>query len=461
MSEIEEMVKMPTATADGSYLSTTGKGRIDGEKRCADAPACAINHQSTRERRSAGPGANTVPLPPVFKRLAWSNLAAQSAEQIGLAAAPIFAVLALGADAGEAGLLQTAQTLPFLLVSIPAGVLADRLSRSRLLVATEALRTVSLLIIVGLAALNLLNLSLLAFLGFVGACGTVAYSVTTPALIPSLVTAHDLSRANAKIELARTAAFAAGPALGGALVGWTGATVAFAWACGLSLCAVVLLSGVREPRRATGPRRRLLHEIREGAAFVFNHDLLLPVFLTQFIFNAAFFVLYAAYVPHALNWLRLSASQVGITLGIYGVGMVIGAVCAAHVMRKLKFGLVIATGPVAGLVGSLLLALTIWVPSFTLAGLGFFLLGVGPILWVISTTTLRQTVTPPALLGRVSAINIVAYGARPIGAAIGAVVGGIYNAQVCLIVAALAFALQAAVVLLSRLPRLVEQPAAS
>jgi predicted MFS family arabinose efflux permease len=406
------------------------------------------------------PGTHTIPLTPVFKRLAWSNLAAQSAEQIGLAAAPIFAVLALGADAGEAGLLQTAQTLPFLLVSIPAGVLADRLSRSRLLAATEALRTVSLLIIVALAALNLLNLPLLALLGFVGACGTVAYNVTTPALIPGLVKAEDLSRANAKIELARTAAFAAGPALGGALVGWTGATTAFAWACGLSLCAVFLLSGVREPQRATVPRRRLLHEIREGASFVFNHNLLLPIFLTQFIFNVAFFILYAAYVPHALKWLHLSASEVGITLGIYGVGMVIGALCAARIMHNLRLGVVIAIGPVAGLIGSLLLALTIWAPSFMLAGLGFFFLGVGPILWVISTTTLRQTVTPSALLGRVSAINIVAYGARPIGAAIGAVVGGIYNAQVCLIVAVLAFALQAAVVLLSHLPRLVEQPAA-
>jgi hypothetical protein len=63
---------------------------------------------------------STVQLASVVKRLAWSNLAAQSAEQIGLAAAPIFAVLALGAGAGEAGFLQTAQTLPFLLISIPA-----------------------------------------------------------------------------------------------------------------------------------------------------------------------------------------------------------------------------------------------------------------------------------------------------------------------------------------------------
>ena len=54
-----------------------------------------------------------------FPRLAWSNLAAQSAEQIGLAATPLVAVLALGAGAGETGFLQTAQTLPF---AIRAGV---------------------------------------------------------------------------------------------------------------------------------------------------------------------------------------------------------------------------------------------------------------------------------------------------------------------------------------------------
>ena len=64
-----------------------------------------------------------------FHRLAWSNLAAQSAEQTCLAAVPMVAVLALGAGAAQTGLLSAAQTLPFLLMSIPAGLLADRRSR--------------------------------------------------------------------------------------------------------------------------------------------------------------------------------------------------------------------------------------------------------------------------------------------------------------------------------------------
>jgi hypothetical protein len=62
---------------------------------------------------------NDTVLPPTFSRLAWSNLAAQSAEQIALAAAPIVAVLLLGVGEGRTGLLQTALTLPFLLFASP------------------------------------------------------------------------------------------------------------------------------------------------------------------------------------------------------------------------------------------------------------------------------------------------------------------------------------------------------
>src|SRR6516225_1257695 len=96
------------------------------------------------DRKASGAAAK---LPAAFNRLAWSNLAAQSAEQIALAAAPIVAVLTLGSGAGATGVLQTAQTLPFLLFAIPAGVLADRMSRRTLMAAAEGLRTVSLLAI--------------------------------------------------------------------------------------------------------------------------------------------------------------------------------------------------------------------------------------------------------------------------------------------------------------------------
>jgi predicted MFS family arabinose efflux permease len=397
-------------------------------------------------------------LPSVFRRLAWSNLAAQSAEQIGLAATPILAVIAFGGGAGETGVLQTAQTLPFVLFAIPAGVLADRLSRRTVMACAEAVRALSLAAVLALAALGLLNWPLLAALGFLGACGTVAFSATAPALVPSLVRSDALAAANARIELARTVAFAAGPALGGALVGGLGGAAAFGVAAALSAAAVILLSGVREPPRPPRTPRHPLDDVRDGARFMFRHPLLRPIFATQFVFNTAFFVLQAVFVPYAVRHLGLSASGVGVTLGTYGAGMVAGALIAGRVMRRLPIGIVIAIGPVAGLVAALVMLLTIWAPAAPLAAASFFLMGAGPIIWVISTTTLRQTVTPPELLGRVSALNIVAYGARPIGAAIGAVVGGLYGAEVCLAVACLGFFVQAATILASPVVRLARPP---
>src|SRR5271156_4676552 len=277
-------------------------------------------------------------LPTTFNRLAWSNLSAQSAEQIALAAAPIVAVLLLGAGEGQTGLLQTALTLPFILFAIPAGLLADRISRRRLMAGAEALRAAALSIILLLIGLDLLTLPLLALLGFVAVCGTVVYSVAAPALVPSLVTPDRLPAANARIELARTVAFASGPALGGVLVGWVGAAPAFGFAAALSVIAVVLLSGIYEPARAPAPCRHPLRDIREGAVFVLHHPLLRPVFITQFIFNTASFLLLAVFVPYAVRRLGLTAVGVGTTLAMYGVGMVAGALSATRVMRRLPFG---------------------------------------------------------------------------------------------------------------------------
>ena len=397
-------------------------------------------------------------LPATFNRLAWSNLAAQSAEQIALAAAPIVAVLMLGVAEGETGLLQTALTLPFILFAIPAGLLTDRISRRRLMAGAEALRAAALAGILILIAIGNLTLALLCLLGFIAVCGTVAYSVAAPALVPSLVAPELLPAANARIELARTIAFASGPALGGVLVGWVGAAPAFGFAAALSVIAVVLLSGIYEPKREAALRRHPLQDIKEGASFVLHHPLLRPVFITQFIFNTGSFLVLAVFVPYAVRRLGLSATGVGTTLAMYGVGMVVGALAATRVMKRLAFGTVIGLGPVTGFVAAIVMAITTFVPVPWLAGLSFFLLGVGPILWVISTTTLRQSVTPPRLLGRVSAINILSYGARPLGSALGAIVGGFYGAEACLYLAVAIFGAQALVILMSPAVALSRQP---
>ncbi|MBX3654264.1 MAG: MFS transporter [Ramlibacter sp.] len=415
---------------------------------------------STPTPTPEAPQAQALPGP--FARLAWSNLAAQSAEQLSLAAVPIVAVLALGAGAGEIGTLGVAQTLPFLLLSIPFGLLADRTSRRRLIVLAEGLRALTLVALLLAVATGHLSLGLLAALGFLGAVGTVGFSVAAPALVPALVPREALARANGRLELARSMAYAGGPALAGALVSWAGGTATFTLAAMLSAAAVACVWGVAEPARPEQPPRHPLRDLKDGAAMVWGHALLRPIILTAVAWNISWFVLQAAYVPYAMRALGLSAGAVGVTLAGYGSGMVVGALLAGRIVRAMPFGRAIQLGPAVSVLAAATMVATLLVPSGWLAGLSFFFFGVGPIVWTITSTTLRQTVTPNAMLGRVGAIFLtVNAGARPVGAALGGLVGAHWGEAACLVLALLGFGVQAWVIFASPMRELRGLPVAA
>ncbi|PVE43782.1 MFS transporter [Limnohabitans planktonicus] len=394
-----------------------------------------------------------------FQRLAWSNLLAQSAEQLSLAAVPIVAVLLLQAGPGEIGLLASIQSLPFLLLSMPLGLLADRTSRTRLMALAETLRALALLLLLALIVTGHVSIAALAIIGFMAAVGTVAFSVAAPSLVPALVQVDGLAQANGRLELARSAAFAAGPALAGALIAWTGASAAFVLSGMLSVAAVLCLRGIVEPTRAAMPARHPLLELQDGAKWVWQSDLLRPMMFCSVAWNISWFMLQAAYVPYAIHDLGLDASGVGVTLALYGVGMILGALLAPRVVRALPFGQAILLGPYFSVLAAVTMALTLYWPQGWLAALSYFFFGVGPIIWTITSTTLRQTVTPRAMIGRVTSINIVAStGARPLGAALGGVVGVSFPVSVSLWCVVLGFGLQAIIISASKIRTLKRLP---
>lgn len=400
-------------------------------------------------------------LPTSFRRLAWSNLLAQAAEQLSLAAVPIVAVLLLRAGPGEIGFLASIQSLPFLLLAMPLGLLADRLSRQRLMVLAEALRALALLFLWLMLLGGQLSIAALAVVGFMAAVGTVAFSVAAPSLVPALVGANELARANGRLELARSTAFAAGPALAGALIAWTGASAAFVLSGMLSVLAVLCLRGIREPVRAAVAPRHPLLELQDGAKWVWRSDLLRPIMFTSIAWNISWFMLQAAYVPYAMNDLGLNASGVGITLATYGVGMMVGALLAPRVVAALPLGQAILMGPYFSVLAALTMAMSLYWPQGWLAALSYFFFGVGPIIWTITSTTLRQTVTPRDMIGRVTSINIVvSTGARPLGAALGGFVGVSWPVSVSLWMVVLGFGVQAVIISASRVRTLKRLPAA-
>lgn len=404
------------------------------------------------------------PLPSPFQRLSLANLAAQSAEQLSLATVPLVAVLMLGSSVGDIGLLTAMGTLPFLLLSLPLGSLADRMPRQQLMLWGEVLRLTALLLMLAALHSSHLQVGWLAALSFAGAIGTVAFSVATPGLVSDLVPRPALAQANARLEVARSIAFASGPAVAGSLVAWAGGLPTMALAVALSGFAVLALLGLRSgvaPALAQQlpQRRHLLREVGEGARFVGQHALLMPLLVTGAVFNLAWFMLQTAFVPYAVRSLGMDAGAIGMTMACYGAGMLAGALTSPRLMAALPFGRAVQLGPVAGLAAAACLAATLAWPGSALAGLCFFLLGSGPMVWTISTTTLRQHVTPNALLGRVSSVFLmVNAGARPIGAALGGWVGTGWGEGTCLLVALAGFAMQVVVIFASPFSRLQHMP---
>ena len=336
--------------------------------------------------------------------------------------------------------------------------------RQRLMQWGESLRLAVLLLMVLALQSTQLNVAWLAALCFTGAVGTVAFSVATPGLVSSLVPSRLLPQANAQLETSRSIAFASGPALAGALVAWVGGLPTLVLAVLLSACALVFMlklppASEIAPSVAAEPRRSWMQEIQQGARFVRQHTLLMPLLITGAFFNLGWFMLQTAYVPYAIRKLGLAPEIVGLTMAFYGVGMLLGALASPALIARLPFGRAVQIGPAAGLVAAACLVATLVFPSAGLAGVCFFLLGCGPMIWTISTTTLRQHITPNGLLGRVSSVFLtVNAGARPIGAALGGWIGMQWGESACLIAALLCFVLQLVVIVNSVFSHLVRLP---
>ena len=252
-------------------------------------------------------------LPATFNRLAWSNLAAQSAEQIALAAAPIVAVLLLGVGEGQTGLLQTALTLPFILFAIPAGLLADRISRRWLMAGSEALRAAAL---AGILLLIWLGAADAAAAGAARLRRGVRHGRLQRGRAGAGAVAGDAAAIARGQRADRTGAHHGVRQRPGARrrAGRMGRRRAGVRICrgalrrSRSCCCRASTSRPARPRRGA-IRCRTSRKAPTSCCII---ALLRPVFITQFIFNTASFLLLAVFVPYAVRHLGLSATGVGI-----------------------------------------------------------------------------------------------------------------------------------------------------
>jgi MFS family permease len=157
--------------------------------------------------------------------------------------------------------------------------------------------------------------------------------------------------------------------------------------------------------------------------------------------------------------LSVSTQSIGLIIGIYGVGMFMGAMSIQWLMKHLSLGWMIVLGPLGGFLGALMILLSSYFPNIIFLYAGHFLLGAGPAIWVVTTLSLRQVLTPQAMMGRVtSLIFTVTAGARPIGAMLSGIVAMYLGVEVCLWIAVIGFTIQLCIVMYSALSKLQVLP---
>jgi predicted MFS family arabinose efflux permease len=141
-------------------------------------------------------------------------------------------------------------------------------------------------------------------------------------------------------------------------------------------------------------------------------------------------------------------------LAANGAGMIVAALTAGRVGRRMPAGLFIASGPAISVLGVLIVT-PLFGGGAVQAAIAMFLLGLGPMYWTVGQTTLRQTVTPPAILGQVIAIQfLIQYGSRFLGALLGGAIGDAYGVEAAIWAASAGFGVQLVTILWSAVPRL-------
>ena len=331
-----------------------------------------------------------------------------------------------GADR-RAGLF--ALTIPWLLFALPAGALADRFDRRRAMLGANLVRAAVAALLVLAVLLGFANIWLLYLVGFCIGTAETIYDTAAQSILPQIVPRDRLSQANGQLYAGEvTANEFLGPPLGGALVA-VGAVVAFAAPAALWIAAVgalLLVCGrFRVPR--TEPTT-LRADIVEGLRFLWHQRVLRALAIMTGIFNLATSATFAIMVLYAVgpaSAMRLSATGYGVLLAALAGGSIIGSFIAAPVERML------------GRSGSLVLnylasALLVGISALTanpyVIGTAFFIGSITIVISNVVAVSLRQRIAPDRLLGRVnSGYRLVAWGTKPLGAALGGVLAQLFG----------------------------------
>lgn len=365
---------------------------------------------------------STAPATPAFRRLLAAATAANLGDGLVLVGLPLVVIQITREPVLVAG-ISTAFRLPWLLLALQAGALADRRSRRALLVHAAAWRAVVLAGAGVAALLGEVPLAALYVVVFLLGTGEVLFDTTSQSLVPDLVPTEHLGRANGWLIGAQTVMnnFVGAP-LAGLLVGLVGASMVLGPAV-LYLAAALILVGLPEAYRPPArPPARMRVDIAEGLSALWRQPTLRALALlgaTLNLANAGYFAVLVLFVVGPSSPMGLSEVGYGLLAAVLAGGSVAGSLLAGRLEERLGPRRTALGGVALTSAAMLVPVLTTSVAAITVMAL---VLGFASVLVNVVIVSSRQRIVPSSLLGRVNAsFRVLAMGVLPVGAALGGV----------------------------------------
>jgi len=388
-------------------------------------------------------------LPGAYWRLVTAHGISNIGDGVLLVALPLLAVR-LTDDPIAISLISAAAVVPWLILSLPVGAIIDRSDRRRIMVWANLVRAAALALLCFTITLDAAQIWMLWLAALVLGCAEVFYDNSSQALVPDLVRAPLLEKANGRMYSVEfsTNTFIGTPL--GSLLFAGAVALPFGIDAVSFVIATLLILTIRGNFRHVGVTRHetdsLYAEMRTGVRWLWRNPLLRTIALSLGLSNLAFQMPQAVFVLFARDELGVSERGYGFLLAVMGVGAVIGGLLGDRIVALL------------GQSAAIYWVLVTWIA--TLLAVGFYpvtwwvtlavaIESMAAVVWNVVMVSLRQQVVPGHLFGRVNSVyRWFGWGTLPLGSLLGGLVAhtfglrATYFAGAAVMVAALLVAMR-------------------
>ncbi|MFE2934289.1 MFS transporter [Streptomyces sp. NPDC059278] len=335
---------------------------------------------------------------PAFRRFALASLVSAT----GSAMAPLalaYAVIGQGGGAGSLGVVLATNSVPTIVFTVAGGVLADRLSRSRILFLSNLLAAVAQGVLATLVATGHATTASIAGCGFVSGIATAFTAPAATGVVAQIVAAEHLQRANALLRLPSNAVKVLGPVAGGVIVAVGGPAWALSWDALSFLVAALLLLGLRLSAPVT--TSSALADLRAGWSGFRSRTWLWTYTAAGTVVVAAWLAGFQLLGPVVAAERYSGARSWGLVQGAFAFGLLAGTVVCLRWKPYRLLAVAVVTG--AGLcLPPAALGLGLPLPWVLL---GAVLAGVGLDITIVAWNTALQQHVPQEEMGRMSSFN--------------------------------------------------------